>query len=74
MKLREAQLNFSRVSSLDHTDRDRVARALFRLAESTKELADPGSPGTIRAWLETVTTEYGDTPWAGPARKLLETL
>ncbi|MCH2106818.1 MAG: hypothetical protein MK291_09275, partial [Planctomycetes bacterium] len=74
MKLRAAQLNFSRVSSLDHTDRDRVARALFRLAESTKELADPGSPGTVRSWLETVTTEYGDTPWAGPARKLLETL
>jgi len=73
-KLRTAQLNFSRVSSLDHTDRDRVARALFRLAESTRELSDPGSAGTVRSWLETVTTEYGDTPWAGPARKLLETL
>lgn len=73
-KIRTAQLNFSRVSSLDHTDRDRVARALFRLAESTRELSDPGSAGTVRSWLETVTTEYGDTPWAGPARKLLETL
>ena len=73
-KLRSAQLNFSRVSSLDHTDRDRVARALFRLAESTRELSDPGSAGTVRSWLETISTDYGDTPWAGPARKLLETL
>jgi hypothetical protein len=67
-------LNFAKVSSIDHTDRDRVARALFRLAESTRELSDPGSAGTVRTWLETVTTDYGDTPWAGPARKLLETL
>ena len=73
-KLRKAQLNFCRVSSLDHTDRDRVARALFRLAESTRELTDPGSAGTVRLWLETIAAEYGDTPWAGPARKLLETL
>jgi hypothetical protein len=73
-RLREAQLNFAKVSSIDHTDRDRVARALFRLAESTRELSDPGSAGTVRTWLETVTTDYGDTPWAGPARKLLETL
>jgi hypothetical protein len=71
---RSAQLNFCRVSSLDHTDRDRVARALFRLAESTQELTDPISAGPVRLWLETVTARYGDTPWAGPARKLLETL
>jgi len=73
-KLRAAQLNFSRVSSLDHTDRDRVARALFRLAESTQELADPNSIGTVKAWLESVVTDYGDTPWASPARKLLENM
>jgi len=73
-RLREAQLNFAKVSSIDHTDRDRVARALFRLAESTRELSDPGSAGTVRTWLETVSADFGDTPWAGPARKLLETL
>jgi len=73
-RLREAQLNFARVSSIDHTDRDRVARALFRLAESTRELADPGSAGTVRTWLMAITTDYGDTPWASPARKLLEIL
>jgi tetratricopeptide (TPR) repeat protein len=73
-RFREAQLNFAKVSSIDHTDRDRVARALFRLAESTRELSDPGSAGTVRMWLQSVSTDYGDTPWAGPARELLETL
>jgi len=73
-KYRAAQLNFCRVSSLDHTDRDRVARALYHLAESTRELSDPNSAGTVRTWLESVSNDYGDTPWAGPARKLLEIL
>lgn len=73
-RLREAQLNFARVSSIDHTDRDRVARALYRLAESTRDLSDPGSTGTVRNWLETVSADYGDTPWAAPARKLLESM
>ena len=53
-KFRSAQLYFCRVSSLDHTDRDRVARALYHLAESTRELSDPNSAGTVRTWLESV--------------------
>jgi hypothetical protein len=73
-RLREAQLNFAVVSSLDHTDRDRVARALFRLAESTQGLADPNSTGTVKAWLENIVNDYGDTLWATPARKNLENM
>ena len=73
-RVREAQIKFAQVSSLDHTDRDRVARALFRLAESTESLADPNSTGTVKAWLNTIVNEYGDTLWANPARKSLETM
>jgi hypothetical protein len=73
-RVREAQIKFAQVSSLDHTDRDRVARALFRLAESTESLADLNSTGTVKAWLNTIVNEYGDTLWANPARKRLETM
>lgn len=73
-RVREAQLKFAQVSSLDHTDRDRVARALFLLAKSTQELADPNSTGTVKAWLESIVNDYGDTLWANPARKRLETM
>jgi CRISPR/Cas system CMR-associated protein Cmr5 small subunit len=73
-RVREAQLKFAEVSSLDHTDRDRVARALFRLAESTQDLADPNSTGTVKAWLESIVNDYGDTLWANPAREHLESM
>ena len=73
-RTREAQLKFAQVSSLDHTNRDRVARALFLLAESTQKLADPNSMGAIKAWLNSIVSDYGDTLWANPARKRLESM
>jgi TolA-binding protein len=70
-KAREAQFLFARISALDYTDRDRVARALVRMAEAAKALADPDYKKQAQAWLGDVLERFGDTPWAGRARELL---
>jgi hypothetical protein len=72
IKAREAQLHLARVAALDHTDRDRSARALVRLAESALLLGDAESRVQAKTWLEVVLARYGDTPWAAPARQLME--
>jgi TolA-binding protein len=72
VKPREAQLHLARVAALDHTDRDRNARALLRLAESAMLLSDAESRVQAKTWLEVVLSRYGDTPWAAPARQLME--
>jgi tetratricopeptide (TPR) repeat protein len=69
-RVREAQMNFARVAALDHTDRDHSARALLRLAECTQKLVDPDYQANACAWCSTVVDQYGDTPWAAPAREL----
>jgi TolA-binding protein len=70
-KAREAQFLFARISALDYTDRDRVARALVRMAEAAKALADPDYKKQAQAWLGDVLERFGDTPWAARARELL---
>jgi len=69
-RVREAQMYFARVAGLDHTDRDRSARALLRLAECTQKLVDPDFQTSACAWCSTVVDQYGETPWAAPAREL----
>ncbi|MEO6708504.1 MAG: hypothetical protein ABIP42_02950, partial [Planctomycetota bacterium] len=54
-KLREAQLEFAKVSALEHNDRDRAAAAVVGLADTTLKLADPDATPQARAWLEGVT-------------------
>jgi tetratricopeptide (TPR) repeat protein len=71
-KAREAQLALSQVSALDHGSRDRVARALLRLAEAGSRLADPRE--SYRPLLVTLDQSFGDTPWAAPARQMLQSL
>lgn len=73
-KLREAQLRFARVAALDHTNRDRVARALLRQAQCAKQLADPEWKSQASAWVGVLIQEYGDTPWARPGREFSATL
>jgi hypothetical protein len=73
-KAREAQMQFARVSALDHTDRDRVARAHLRLAECELKLLDQDFKQRARQWLEAIGEHYGDTPSAAAARDLLATL
>jgi len=71
---REAQLRFAKVAALDHTNRDRVARALLRQAQCAQELADGDWKPQAKAWLTVLTQEYGDTPWAQAGRALSATL
>jgi hypothetical protein len=73
-KFREAQLEFAFVAAIDHTDRDRAARALVGLAESSSRLPDTDTRLKVRKWLEDVTTRYGDTPAALTAREMLRNL
>ncbi len=71
---RPAQIELAIVSSLDHTDRDRVARALLGLAECALNLPDSDSRSQARAWVETVLNQYSDTLWVQRAHALLGTL
>lgn len=71
---RQAQIELAIVSSLDHTDRDRVARALLGLAECALNLPDSDSRSQARAWVETVLNQYSDTLWVQKAHALLGTL
>jgi len=71
---REAQLAFARVSALDHTDRDRVARALTGLAQCALELPDSNGRANAESWIEIVRERYGDTPAVLRARELAQNL
>ena len=71
---RMAQIWFARVSAIDHTDRDRVAKALVGLAESTLALQDSDANTQVRRWLTRVTESFGDTPAASKAKDLLAKL
>lgn len=73
-KLREAQLEFARVSALEHSDRDRAALAQVGLADVTLKLADPDATPQARAWLEGVIQSQGDTLAAPKAREMLKKL
>ena len=71
-RFREAQIEFAQVSAIDHTDRDRVARALVGLAECSQQLSDSTGRQQAKSWLQTVKDQYGDTPSALRAQELLK--
>ena len=73
-KVREAQIEFAQVSAIDHTDRDRVARALVGLAQCSLKLSDKNANASAKRSLETVRDNYGDTPSVLRAQELLQTL
>jgi TolA-binding protein len=73
-KYNEARVLFARVSAIDFTNRDRSARALLRLAQTTLDLKEPDATARARKWLTELVESFGDTPSAGPARELLTTL
>jgi tetratricopeptide (TPR) repeat protein len=68
---RAAQLELAQVSAIDHTNKDRTARALVGLAECALKLQ---SRSDAKLWLEAVRTEHGDTPSVLRAQELLQTL
>ncbi|MFT5150821.1 MAG: TolA-binding protein [Planctomycetota bacterium] len=73
-KIRLAQVEFAKVAAVDHTDRDRVARALLGLAQSTMQLGDSDATVSARRYLNDVKNRFGDTPSALQASALLNTL
>jgi len=68
---RAAQLEFAQVSAIDHTNRDRTARALVGLAESALKL---NARNDAKLWLEAIRTQHGDTPAALKAQELEKNL
>ena len=70
-KHRKAQIEFARVAALDHTSRDRTARANVGFAEATMQLGDGDSADEARRRLTLVVEQYGDTPAAKRAATLL---
>ena len=72
--VRQAMIEFATVSAIDHTDRDRVARALVGLAECALRLPDSDGRQNAKNWLQTVRTDYGDTPAVLRAQELSQTL
>lgn len=68
---RAAQLEFARVSAIDHTSKDRSARALVGLAESAVKLQ---AKGDAKIWLDAVTDQFPDTPAVLRAQELKKTL
>jgi len=56
---RAAQIEFAQVSAIDHTNKDRTARALVGLAESAVKLQ---AKADAKVWLESVSSQYADTP------------
>ncbi len=71
-KWRQAQLACARISATDHTSRERVARALVRMAQCAEKLGDTDYRQDYRIWLTTVVERYGDTTVASEARELLD--
>jgi len=72
--LRRAQIEFAKVSAIDHTDRDRAARARVGLADTTLKLQDSDATTSAKQLLTNVTSFYGDTPAAKRAAELLQKL
>jgi len=71
---REAEIEFAQVTALDYTSRDRVAKALVGLAECAVKLSDASSRADAKRWLDTVRSEYSDTPSVLRAQELLKDL
>lgn len=66
-----ARVALASVAALDHTDRDRVARALVRLADCYLNLGTTDSTSQAKRRLTYVVEQYSDTPWARVARETL---
>ncbi len=66
-----ARVALASVAALDHTDRDRVARALVRLADCYLNLGTTDSSSQAKRRLTYVVEQYSDTPWARVARETL---
>jgi outer membrane protein assembly factor BamD (BamD/ComL family) len=73
-KLRDAQVEFAAVAALDYTSRERQARALVGLADTTQKLQDSDATTQARRWLKLVTGSFGDTPAARKAAEMLQAL
>jgi TolA-binding protein len=71
---RQAQIEFAKVSAIDHTNPDRVARALVGLAECALQLTDGSAKNDARLWLQTVQDHYGNTPAILRAQELSKNL
>jgi TolA-binding protein len=71
---REAQIEFSMVSALDHTSNDRVARALIGLTECALKLPDSDSRQNAKLWLQSIIDQFGDTPSVLRAKELSKSL
>ncbi|MAF66133.1 MAG: hypothetical protein CMJ84_10820 [Planctomycetes bacterium] len=67
----KARVALAGVAALDHTDRDRVARALVRLAACYRNLSTTDSTSQAKRRLTYVVEHYSDTPWARVARETL---
>ena len=65
---RDAQIEFSMVSALDHTSNDRVARALIGLTECALKLPDTDSRQNAKLWLQAITDQFGATPSVLPSQ------
>jgi len=72
--LRQAQVEFAKVSSLDYTDRDRVARALVGMAEAAIKINDSSAKADAKLWLTKVGDVFGGTPSAAKAATILAKL
>ena len=68
------QVELAKVSSLDHTSRDRKAAALVALAQAALKLGNADAPTQAKRWLTTVTSVFGDTPAATKAAEALKNL
>ena len=66
-----ARVALASVAALDHTDRDRVARAIVRLADCYLNLGTTDSTSQAKRRLTYVVEQYSDTPWARVARETL---
>ena len=71
---RAAQIEFAKVSSLDFASPDRVARALTGLAACALKLPDAKARTQAKQWVQTVITDFGDTPAVLTARELIKGL
>lgn len=71
---REASLRFAMVSALDHTSRDRAARALVGLAACAVKSSDADARTDAKRSLQIVIDHYGDTPAARRAQEMSQTL
>jgi len=71
-KYRQAQFDLASVSSIDHTDRNRAARALIGLAQSSLNLPDTGARQQGKVWLRSVLDHYSETIWVVRAQELLK--